>query len=115
MTRKNRNQQSRSQQSGKRFYVVWVGYKTGVFASWATAKAQVEGFAGAKFKGFPSEKQARQAFADGWELHWGTGRVLPPNTGSKQLPNRPSKEWLYPEPTPIDFDVELANTIDAPY
>lgn len=43
-------------------YVVWVGRNTGIFNDWATTEAQVKGFPGAKFKGFPSEDAAKVAY-----------------------------------------------------
>ena len=42
----------------KKFYAVAVGRKTGVFTDWASAEKQVKGCAGAKFKSFPTEKEA---------------------------------------------------------
>ncbi|TKG92430.1 ribonuclease H [Puteibacter caeruleilacunae] len=46
----------------KKYYVVWVGRKTGVFETWDECKRQVEGCAGAKYKSFPSMKEAQEAF-----------------------------------------------------
>jgi ribonuclease HI len=46
----------------QRFYVVWVGKKVGVFDSWTECKKSVDGFEGAKYKGFDSEKEAMQAY-----------------------------------------------------
>lgn len=45
-----------------KFYVVWQGRKTGIFTDWATCKAQVEKFAGARYKSFPTRAEAEQAF-----------------------------------------------------
>ena len=47
--------------SKNKFYTVWEGRTTGVFASWDECKKQVEGFEGAKYKGFPSEAAAQEA------------------------------------------------------
>jgi len=41
------------------------GRVCGVFYRWCDAKASVAGFAGAKFKGFDSEDEARSALANG--------------------------------------------------
>ncbi|WP_207634124.1 ribonuclease H [Halalkalibacter urbisdiaboli] len=49
----------------KKYYVVWNGRKKGIFTSWAECEAQVKGYAGAKFKSFPSEAEAKAAFAGG--------------------------------------------------
>jgi ribonuclease HI len=45
-----------------KFYVVWKGRKTGVFSSWADCAAQVQGFAGARYKSFASRLAAEQAY-----------------------------------------------------
>ncbi|PHR25150.1 MAG: ribonuclease HI [Desulfotalea sp.] len=42
----------------KKFYAVAVGRTKGVFTDWTTTEQQVKGFAGAKYKSFPSEKEA---------------------------------------------------------
>lgn len=46
----------------KKFYVVWVGNKPGIYETWDECKAQTEGFSGAKFKSFPSWDEANTAF-----------------------------------------------------
>jgi ribonuclease HI len=49
------------------FYVVWKGRECGVFDSWAKCKAQVDGFEGAKYKGFPTQTAAQDAFLGKFE------------------------------------------------
>ena len=44
--------------AGKKVYAVRNGRKTGIFTSWAECKAQVEGFPGARFKGFTDPNEA---------------------------------------------------------
>ncbi len=51
-----------------KFYVVWAGRKTGVFDNWAACKAQVDGFAGAKYKSYQTRAMAEAAFAQGYDL-----------------------------------------------
>jgi len=51
----------------KKFYVVWKGRKTGIFTSWEECRSSVEGFSGAKYKSFPTEEEARQAFLQNGE------------------------------------------------
>lgn len=46
----------------KKFYVVWEGRATGVFDSWEECQLQVEGYPGAKFKGFNTAQEAVEAF-----------------------------------------------------
>ncbi len=49
----------------QKFYVVWSGRQTGVFTDWATAQRAVTGYAGARFKAFPTRSEAEEAFARG--------------------------------------------------
>ena len=42
----------------KKVYAVRIGRKTGIFSTWEECEAQVKGFAGAKFKGFPEMSEA---------------------------------------------------------
>ncbi|SFF02275.1 ribonuclease H1 domain-containing protein [Alteribacillus iranensis] len=46
----------------KKWYVVWKGRKPGVYNNWVECEKQVKGYAGASFRSFPSEKEARDAF-----------------------------------------------------
>ncbi len=50
--------------AAKKYYVVWVGQKPGIYTTWAEAERQVKGFPGAKFKSFPSQAEAEQAYAN---------------------------------------------------
>lgn len=42
----------------KKFYAIAKGIKPGIYTSWPEAEAQVKGFGGAIFKGFPSRAEA---------------------------------------------------------
>ena len=53
----------------KKFYVVWVGAKTGVFDDWANCQKQIKGYPAAKFKSFSSKQEAEQALIDGPSKH----------------------------------------------
>jgi ribonuclease HI len=48
--------------SKNKFYVVWIGREPGIYDSWEKCKKQIEGFAGAKYKGFTTYEQAKLAF-----------------------------------------------------
>ena len=48
----------------KKYYAVAVGRRCGIFIDWPTAEAQVKGFAGARYKSFSSEADAKA-----WLLH----------------------------------------------
>ncbi|KGA96755.1 ribonuclease H [Alkalihalobacillus alcalophilus ATCC 27647 = CGMCC 1.3604] len=47
-----------------KFYVVWEGREKGIFTTWAECEKQVKGYQGARFKSFPTEKEAKAAFAN---------------------------------------------------
>ena len=47
--------------SKKKYYVVWVGARPGVYETWDEAKAQIVGFPGAKYKSFPTREAAQAA------------------------------------------------------
>lgn len=49
--------------ASKKFYVVWNGRKPGIYKTWAECEAQTKGYQGARFKSFPSEKEAEEAFS----------------------------------------------------
>jgi ribonuclease HI len=49
----------------QKFYVVWAGRQTGVFTDWPTTHRQVDRFAGARYKSFPTRSEAERAFAGG--------------------------------------------------
>lgn len=49
----------------KKFYVVWQGRKPGIYTDWPTCLQQVEKFAGARYKSFPSLTDAQSAFESG--------------------------------------------------
>lgn len=49
----------------QKYYVVWKGRRTGIFQTWDEAKAQVNGFAGARYKAFNTRAEAEAAFRHG--------------------------------------------------
>lgn len=46
----------------KKFYVVWVGYATGVFDSWEECELHTKGYPGAKYRSYNSQEEAVRAF-----------------------------------------------------
>lgn len=48
----------------KKFYAVAAGRKVGIYTDWSSAEKQVKGFAGAKYKSFPTEIEAKQWLKD---------------------------------------------------
>lgn len=49
----------------QKFYVVWQGKEPGIYKTWEACKEQVTGVKSAKYKSFPSLKQAQVAFEEG--------------------------------------------------
>jgi Caulimovirus viroplasmin len=64
-TRKNQLQEAHRRSMAQKFYVVWSGRQTGVFADWATTQRAVTGYTGARFKSFSTRAEAQEAFASG--------------------------------------------------
>jgi ribonuclease HI len=54
-----------------KFYVVWIGHTPGVYDRWEACQKEIEGFKGAKYKGFPDRLRAETAFKDGPDNYWG--------------------------------------------
>lgn len=59
--------------SKKKYYVVWVGAKPGIYESWDQAKAQIAGFPGAKYKSFSTKAEAERAYRQAPSNHIGKG------------------------------------------
>ena len=49
--------------SKNKFFVVWEGKEPGIYRSWDECKRQIHGFAGALYKGFATEAEAREAMS----------------------------------------------------
>lgn len=56
--------------SGKsKFYTVWEGRRPGVYGNWADCKQQIEGYPNAKYKSFPTRRDAETAFNEHHARH----------------------------------------------
>ncbi len=84
----------------QKFYVVWAGRQTGVFTDWATTHRAVDGYAGARFKSFPTRAEAEQAFARGSDAS------VPPKTSSRQKARTAGSERAAPH-IAHQFDVSI--------
>ena len=65
----------------KKYYVVWVGAKPGIYPSWAECQAQIQGFPGARYKSFPTLAEAKSAFNQSASSHVGIKAKKPGNQG----------------------------------
>lgn len=53
--------------ASRKFYVVWEGLAPGIYDTWDEARAQVEGFRGARYKAFNTIEEATAAFRGRYE------------------------------------------------
>jgi ribonuclease HI len=70
-----------------KYYVVWKGRKTGIFASWAECEKQVKGFVDAEYKAFGSRAEAERAMRGSYRDYAGK-----PSSGG---------QWLFAPQPPI--------------
>jgi ribonuclease HI len=68
----------------QKFYVVWLGRQTGVFTDWATVQRAVTGYAGARFKSFPTRAEAEEAFSG--------DTSIPPQTAGQKRTGKPASQ-----------------------
>ena len=50
-----------------KYYVVWKGFKPGIYTSWEECQKQITGFEKALYKSFESPEEAQQAFIRGYQ------------------------------------------------
>jgi ribonuclease HI len=84
----------------QKFYVVWAGRQTGVFTDWATTQRAVTGYAGARFKSFPTRAEAEEALARGGNAS------VPSKTASRQKAGAADGEPSAARPS-HQFDVTI--------
>jgi len=51
-----------SKSAKQKYYVVWRGFKPGIYSSWEMCRKQITGYENAQYKSFASLEEARQAF-----------------------------------------------------
>ena len=62
--------------STRKFYVVWEGRSPGIYDSWEECKDQIDGFPGARYKAFPSQDAATEAFRGDSSEHIGVLKAI---------------------------------------
>lgn len=77
----------------KKYYVVWKGVEPGVYTSWKDCQAQIKGYAGALYKSFDSEDEARQAAASSPYIYIGK-QAEARKAVAKSIPDSVSREAL---------------------
>jgi ribonuclease HI len=66
-----------------KYYVVWEGYKSGVYNSWEECKKQIKNYKGAKYKSFINKEEAKVAFTKNYKDYFTKYSII----NSTELPN----------------------------
>jgi len=69
----------------QKYYVVWAGFKPGIYTSWEACKKQTTGFDRAKYKSFSSRDEAEDAYNQSYE-------TIVERKGKKDLFNLKTKD-----------------------
>lgn len=80
-----------------KYFVVWEGHEPGIYRSWEECKRQVHHFPEAKYRGFDSESEARQAFLSPYWDYIGK------NAATKQ----PTKEQIIQAGLPVKESIAV--------
>ncbi|MCP9236261.1 viroplasmin family protein [Lewinella sp. JB7] len=89
----------------QKFYVVWMGHVPGVYTDWPTAKQQIDGYKGAKYKSFPDRGQAEAAFRKGFASYLNQALVAPSGKTSRPRPrpgNFPTTDTIIGKSISVD-------------
>lgn len=60
----------------RKYYTVWIGREPGVYDSWEDCQEQTQGFPGAKFKSFPTQEAAINAYRGDPADHTGVIKAI---------------------------------------
>lgn len=77
---------SKGNRLAQKYYVVWEGREAGIFTTWAQCKAQVDKFAGARYKSFPSLVDAESAFGNKSSIQSSAAKTAKTPSKSKKSP-----------------------------
>jgi len=76
-----------------KFFVVWDGREPGIYTSWDECKRQVHAYPEAKYKGFATEAEAREAFLSPyWDFVGKSAKVNQPPKSKSSRPDYPRKK-----------------------
>ncbi len=76
------------------FYVIWSGRETGIFNSWEECKKRVDGFEGARYKGFVTLEEAKMAITDNPFNHIGKNKIPAFQSKASSLLGKPIMESI---------------------
>ena len=77
-----------------KYYVVWEGHQSGIFDTWDKCKRQVDGYTGAKYKGFTTLEEAQKAFGSNAWNYLGKAVKAPSNSELRKLYGEPLKQAI---------------------
>ena len=77
-----------------KYYVVWEGHQKGIFDSWDKCKKQVDGYTGAKYKGFPSLEEAKSAIGGNPWSYFGKTAKATVNNELRRAYGEPLKQAI---------------------
>ncbi len=55
----------------KKYYVVWVGHRPGIYYSWSDCQEQIKNFPSARYKSFKTYEEAKEAYQGDISEFWG--------------------------------------------
>ena len=89
----------------KKYYVVWKGRTPGIFTTWNECKSQDDGFAGARYKSFPTLGEAESAFGGKTSSASGSSATKPSSAGKATKAKVPplSQQQI----TDMPFDIKI--------
>lgn len=76
------------------FYVIWSGRETGIYNSWEECKKRVDGFEGARYKGFVTLEEAKMAITDNPFNHIGKNKIPAIQSKASSLLGKPIMESI---------------------
>ncbi|MBL7814863.1 MAG: viroplasmin family protein [Saprospiraceae bacterium] len=86
----------------QKYYVVWAGVKPGIYPDWNDAKAQIEGFTGAKYKSFESRDEAEKAFRESHVKYYNYTNKTTPSVPTSLKANLHSKQSIIQDSICVD-------------
>lgn len=77
-----------------KYYVVWEGHQTGIFDTWDACKKQVDGYTGAKYKGFTTLAEAKNAIGGNPWNYFGKAAKTTDTSELRKIYGNPVKESI---------------------
>ena len=95
----------------KKYYVVWKGRTPGIFTTWNECKSQVDGFAGARYKSFPTLGEAESALGGKTSSASGSASTSGSSLTKRSTAGKATKAKVPPlsqqQITDMPFDIKI--------